>query len=592
MTEGADHASQGLFAERDIAIERRPDGSAILTNRLELAPSWPSIVHAVRHWVEATPDAAMIAEWRGNDFEYFTYRGVWDKATTVRDRLAEAGAGPDRPVMILAPNGLDHWIVALAAMRIAAPVVPVSMGYCAPGADPARLQTLVGVAAPAVAFAAESVAPSVLRGLGDLPVLRKEIFLADGGAAGEPDAIAIGPDTIAKLLFTSGSTGAPKAVINTHGMLCANQAMLSTIWPGIDRRPPILLDWLPWSHTFGGNFTFHFAVMRGGTYHVDAGRPAPGQMGPTLAALEQISPTAYFNVPAGFEALIPHLEAEPELASRLFARLDFVFSAAAAMPQTLRDRIGALARRTIGREVPIVGGWGSTETAPCATGLWFQTDSAASIGAPLPGVAIKLAPVQDKLELRVRGPNVMPGYWKQSDASAAAFDDEGFLRMGDAGVLADPGNPGEGVIFDGRLAENFKLRSGTWVNVGALRLAILEACRPALRDLAITGHGQSSLAALIFPDPVHCGQIAGQDLDHHEIPSHPAIIEYIRSAIAAHNDRNPGSSTSIAQFLILPSPPQPGIELTDKGYLNQRATLSARSEEVAMLDAGNGIATR
>lgn len=582
--------ADAFFAPRSVAVDRRADGALIFRNPMAPAQAWPSIVHAVRHWADATPDAPMIGEWRGSGFETVSYVEIWRrsgvKAVQLQGRVAS-----DKPLMILAPNGIDHAVLALGAMRAGVPVVPISLAYAAPTADPARLRALIDVAAPGLLCTAPGMASDVLQraAAGRVAIDQDILHSHTYGDDADRDAPLPGPDAIAKLLFTSGSTGTPKAVINTHSMLCSNQAALSAVWPGADRRPPLLLDWLPWSHTFGGNFTFHFAVTRGGTYLVDAGKPMPGQIDATLAGLAQVSPTAYFNVPAGYEALVPHLEADEALADRFLGGLDFLFSAAAAMPQSLRDRIDRLARRVVGRRVPIIGGWGATETAPCATAIWFETDSALDIGAPLPGVSVKLAPEQGKLELRVKGPNVMPGYWRAPEATAAAFDEEGYLRMGDAARLVDAGDPAKGIVFDGRLAENFKLRSGTWVHVSAVRQAVVEACAPLVHNVAVTGHDRAGLGLLVFVQPGACSALAGEDLDAAAAAAHPVIIAHVREALARYNRVWPASSTRILHFLIQPTPPAPGSEMTDKGYLNQRGVFAARAGEVERLGRGEGI---
>jgi len=332
----------------------------------------------------------------------------------------------------------------------------------------------------------------------------------------------VGPSTVAKLLFTSGSTDKPKAVPNTHLMMCSNQAALAAVWLCLRATPPLLVDWLPWNHTFGGNFCFNLALTCGGTLHIDAGKPTPAHVAATLTNLRDVAPTLYFNVPAGFEALLPHLENDRALARQVLSRMHLIFSAGAALPQKARDRIEELVKSVRGTSIPILTGWGSTETAPCSTLLYSPTPMASSIGLPLPGTEVKLAPDQDKFELRVRGPNVMTGYWRQ--ASAEAFDHEGFYRMGDAGMLADPHRPEAGIAFDGRLAENFKLRSGTWVNVGALRLAAIDATRPFVQDVVITGHDCGEICILIFPNVAECSEIVGPQYRRgHQSPRAPTL---------------------------------------------------------------------
>lgn len=585
-----DHMTVPLFAERRIDYDRRHDGTIIFRNTLGPAHQWPTFVHAVRHWVETIPDAPMIGEWVEGELETFTYRDIWEMSGVYGASLGDR-VDPDRPLMILAPNGVRHAALALGAMRARVPVVPVSLAYALPGADPLRLRTLIDVASPGLLCAAPGLDLNTLKIAAEGVVVDQDLLASvPYGQRADPEwAESTSPSSgdIAKLIFTSGSTGTPKAVVNTHEMLCSNQAALAAIWPRAGLRPQVLLDWLPWSHTFGGNFTYNFAVMRGGAYLIDPGKPVAGQIEPTLAALGEVEPTAYFNVPAGYEALIPRLEADEALAKRFLGGLDFLFSAAAAMPQSLRDRVDTLARRVLGRPVPIIGGWGATETAPCSTATWFETDSALDIGAPLPGVAIKLAPLQGKLELRVKGPNVMPGYWRAPDA--ASFDDEGYLRMGDAARLVDDDDPGKGIIFDGRLAENFKLASGTWVNVGAVRQAVVEACAPLVQNVALTGHDGAGLGLIVFVHAAACSALVGEPLDIAGAAAHPLVLETIGNALTRYNRAWPASSTSIRQFLVEATAPAPGTEMTDKGYLNQRGVLAARAAVVARLDRGEGL---
>jgi feruloyl-CoA synthase len=371
-------------------------------------------------------------------------------------------------------------------------------------------------------------------------------------------------------------------------MLCANQAMLRQVWPVLTEKPPVLVDWLPWSHTFGANFTFGIALFNGGHYHIDAGKPVPGAIDTTLRNIADVRPTLYFNVPAGYEAILTAMQNDPTLAERFFDRLDFLFCAAAALPQKTRDGL-ARAAGARAAHVPVFTGWGSTETAPCATAIWFDNGIAGNLGAPLPGVAVRLVPDGNKLELRVKAPTVTPGYWRSPEATAAAFDADGFYRMGDAGKLVDPLHPERGILFDGRVSENFKLATGTWVNVGALRMAIVEAASPLVRDVAVTGHDRDDIGALIFLNHPAARAIDGcADLAEAALVAHPGVLASLRALLRNLRDRANGSSTRIARFAILPDAPRPHrYEITDKGYLNQRGVLSERSDAVAALYASD-----
>jgi feruloyl-CoA synthase len=400
---------------------------------------------------------------------------------------------------------------------------------------------------------------------------------------------AVGPDTVAKVLFTSGSTGMPKGVINTHRMMCANQMMAEQTWPFVKSDRLVMVDWLPWNHTFGGNHNVNLALAQAGTIYIDAGRPAPGLIEQTVRNLAEISPTVYFNVPAGYSMLLPYLEKDEGLARNFFAELRLIFYAGAALSQDLWDRLEALSIRTTGMRVPMVSSWGSTETAPIATSGYCIIERAGVIGLPPPGVTLKLVPSGDKLEVRVRGPNVFPGYWGRPDLTHEAFDEDGFYRIGDAMRLAEAGDLSKGLVFDGRVAEDFKLSTGTWVHAGGLRMAALAAAAPALQDAVVTGHDRGFVGLLAWPNLAGMREI-GTDPTPHADPAKLAasahVREHVRFGIARHNAAHPGSSMQIKRVLIMTEPPSiDANEITDKGYINQRATLERRRALVEHLYA-------
>jgi feruloyl-CoA synthase len=508
--------------------------------------------------------------------------------------------------MTLAPNSIDHAAILLAAMRVGLVVAVVSPNYPLMGGDLTRLGEVIDKLTPgAVYLGGETIAAKAMPLMGRLgiPLLAppgQKIphcdFLAERPAL-SPETVAtafkaVGPDSIAKLLFTSGSTGTPKAVQNTHRMMCSNAAGLASAWPFLRHTPPVMLDWLPWNHTFGGNCCFNLALYYGGSFAIDDGKPVGSGVDRTLDNLRSFQPNLYFNVPIGFEALLLRLEEDEALARRFLGGLLFLFNAGAPLPAVIKNRLDELATRLLGRRVPWTGGWGATETGPFSTVVCFDTPHADNLGIPMPGTTVKLVPEDGKMELRVRGPNVMPGYWCDPDATAASFDEQGFYRIGDAGRFADADRPEAGLRFDGRIAENFKLNSGTWVNVGLVRLAVLDAIKPLATDLVVAGHRRDGLGALIFPSLPACRAALGTDaggLDDRAVIRHPRLIEMVRARLFAHYRLQNGASTRIERFLLLETPPdRERNEVTEKGALNQRAVLSAREAEVITLFEGSG----
>ena len=572
------------FATPDIAIERRDDGTTILRSRHGAPDPEPSITAVLRTRAAEHPDRPLAAQ-RDKDDRWvtLTYGEAKQRSDALAQRFAELGLGPEKPVMILSGNSLEHLLVSLAAYAARAPAMPISVAYSLMSADHARIRAIAELTEPGLVFAADAgpfgpaldalaaQVPTALVGTGDRAgSLRLNQAAARDGSPLDGDP---GPDAIAKLLFTSGSTGIPKGVINTHRMLCSNQAMIGTAWPFLAEEPPVLVDWLPWSHTFGGNHNLNLALFNGGTIYIDDGRPAPPLFPRTLAALNDVPPTLYFNVPAGYALLAPALEHDPALARRFFSRLRFMFYAAAALPETLAARLRALASAHADHDVPLTSSWGTTETSPAATTAHFPDLPTGCIGVPYPGVTVKLAPVQDKLEIRVRGANVTPGYYRDPELTAATFDEEGFYRSGDAVKMIDEHDPNRGMVFDGRIAENFKLLTGTWVAAGTLRTRLLSAAG-VLSDAVISGHDAAYVAALAWVNPAEARDLGGAELRRH-----------LAEALARLNE-GAGSASRVERLLLLEQPPSLDAgEITDKGYLNQRRCLETRAGEVVRLYA-------
>jgi feruloyl-CoA synthase len=575
-----------LFSPPCIAAERRPDGSTLLASEEPLGAYAPSMAHVFRHHATEHPDRLLAAERDGDGWRELT----WGEARATADALAQAfldrGLGPDRPLMVLSGNSLAHLQMLLGAYTAGVPVLPISTAYSLLSRDHERVRAIAALCSPGMVFAedAEAFGPALdaLRdSTPDQVVTIDELAATTPGEGVERAFAALGPDTVAKILFTSGSTGTPKGVLNTHRMLCSNQQALGQIWPFLRSEPPVLVDWLPWSHTFGGNHNLGQVLAFGGTLYIDDGKPAPQLFERTVDALRQHQPTVYYNVPAGFALLAPRLEQDPELAERFFSRLRFMFYAAAALPEALWERMRALADAVADRTIPLTSSWGATESAPAATSAHFAGSRCGCIGVPLPGVTVKLAPDGDKLEIRLKGPNVTPGYHANPEATTAAFDDEGFYRTGDAVRAVNPDDPSEGLMFDGRIAEDFKLVTGTWVTVGRLRAGLVSESGGLLGDAVITGHDRDYAAALAWVNQLEARRAFGEDVALDD----PRLREHLTDALRRLN-AGAGSASRVERLLLLDDPPDLDAgEITDKGYVNQRRVLDRRAHAVARLYA-------
>jgi len=575
------------FASPRIEVEQGPEGRLIVRSTEPLGEHAVSVVHDFRAISEAHPDRLLVAERDGDDWARLT----WGDARAQVDRLAQGLLDrglADRPVMVLSGNSRLHLVVTLAAMTVGAPAVPTSVAYSLQSADHAKLRAMAELVDPGLVVAESAAFAGAVAAVGGgRTVLSPEL---DGAV--RPDDLAAEPtdevdrrcaalrrDDVAKILFTSGSTGTPKGVLNTHGMLSANQQQMRQVWPFLAEEPPVLLDWLPWSHTFGGNHDTNLVLTNGGTLWIDDGRPAPGLVERTVRNLSDARPTVYLNVPAGYAALLPHLERDPAAAAAFLDRLRLGFFAAAALPQQLWDRLAKLASDH-GSAMQMTTSWGLTETAPAATSAHFPITRSDILGVPLPGVELALVPVGEKTEVRVRGANVTPGYYRRPDLTAAAFDDEGFFRTGDAVALADSDDPAAGLLFRGRIAEDFKLSTGTFVSVGTLRPRLLSASQGLLTDAVICGENGDVVTALVWLAPD-----AASRLDDDGVPDESLRAELAATMqrLAAHGG---GSSQCVERLLVLREPA--GLdagEITDKGYVNQRAVRERRSDDVALLSA-------
>ena len=563
------------------------------------------ITDCLERWAREAPDRTFLAE-RSADggWRRVSYLTALQTVRGIAQALLDRGLSVDKPVLILSGNGVDHGLLALAAMYVGIPYAPIAPAYSLQAQEFSALRQIFDRMRPGLVFAADGsrferalaeVLPTGTEFVTTrsaphaIPVTDLDSVVATVATAQVDRARdAVNPDTIAKVLFTSGSTGRPKGVINTQRMLCSNQEMIRSVLRFIGDAPPVLCDWLPWNHTAGGNHNFGLVLYNGGTLYIDEGKPTPALFGATVRNLREIPCTAHFEVPRFYEMLMPHLRADAELRDTFFRDLKLLFYAAAGLGQRFWDELRELAIQACGEELLIMTGFGSTETAPFAFTTGPEGAFAGMVGFPAPGLDVKLAPVGSKLEARVRGPNITPGYWRDDQVSAAAFDEEGYYRLGDAMRLVDPGDPTRGLVFDGRLAEDFKLSTGTWVSVGPLRARILAAAGGLAQDVVITGHDREFAAALIFPNIAACRDLTNLPADASiaDVLRHPAVVQRFRETLAGLARENTGSSTFVARAMLLEHAPSlDAREITDKGSLNQKAVLQQRAALVEELYA-------
>ena len=595
------------FLPAQVKLEHRDDGIIVLCSPEALGPYNRCLGEYLERWASKRPHQIYLAQRVGDDWRTLTYTETLQRVRALGTALLQRELSADRPIAILSENSIEHALLALAAMHVGIPVVPVSAAYSLMSKDFKKLRTVFALLNPGLVLADDGQRfASALAALRDydfeLVVARNGDGLArsatsfasllerEDTAAVDQAFAALGPDTIAKFLLTSGSTGEPKAVINTQRMLCSNQQAHAQAWPFLTEAPPVLVDWLPWNHTMAGNNTFGTALVHGGSYYIDEGRPLPGLIEKTVRNLREVSPTVYYNVPRGYEALLPWLENDAELRRSFFARLKVMLYGGAALPANLWERLNQVAVAELGQRVHLTAGYGATETAPGVTLVHFETAHTGVLGLPIPGVELKLVPVgSTKYELRVRGANVTPGYWKQAHLTAAAFDEEGFYKMGDAARFVDPHDPAQGIEFAGRVAEEFKLTSGTWVHVGALRVRAIAALAPVAQDIVITGHDRNEIGFLIFPSLAGCRSLCSDltaDTPLTEMLSDARVRHQVRVGMQQLKAEGGGSSTFATRAMLMEEPPQIDAgEITDKGYLNQRAVIERRAELVEQLYA-------
>ena len=605
------HICDVRFGDFDTLIERRGDGTVIARADHALEPYPAKMTERLEHWAATTPDRLYLAQ-RAADggWRRLTYAQVLEQVRRLAQALLDRGLDAERGIAILSGNDLEHALLGLAAQYAGVPYAPVSTAYSLVSQDFAKLRHVLGLVTPGLVFAADgrrfqrALAAVVPEGVevvvtanppdGVPATLFATLAATPATAAVDRAHAHVGPDTVAKLLFTSGSTGMPKGVINTQRMMCANQQMLRQTLAFLDEEPPVLVDWLPWNHTFGGNHNFNMALYNGGSFYIDEGKPVADGVLPTVANLGEISPHIYFNVPKGYEALLPHLRADAALRQRFFANLKAMFYAGAGLAPFIWNSLEEMSQEVRGLRVPFISSLGSTETAPAALICNRPVERPGIIGVPAPGLEVKLVPSDAKMELRLRGPNITPGYWRQPEMTAKAFDDEGFYLMGDALRFVDPDRPGQGFLFDGRISEDFKLATGTWVSVSAMLGRVLAQFAPLVSGAVVCGHDRDFVAVLLFPDVPACRDFCpdfARGLADAEVLALPEIRALFQERLDALAATGTGSSNRVERALVMTAPPSLDLgEITDKGSLSQRTLLSSRADQIHRLYASHADA--
>ena len=587
------------FPPQELDVEKREDGTLILRSPIKLEEYEINVGNKFKKTCEQVPENIWLAERDNGEWIKLSYKKALKNINSISQYIIDNGLNQKKPIMILSGNSINHGLLNVAGLFCGVPVAPISVAYSLMSSDYAKLKHCFELVDPGLIFVEDGI--MFEKALENLPLdnikvictknpvlkynmeLFKNLLCIVPNNEIEKTYNAVTPSYIAKYLFTSGSTGMPKGVINTQKMLCVNMQQGHQVRPQ-EFGESIIVDWLPWNHTMGGNLSLNGIFWNGGTMYIDNGKPIPSLFLNTIKNLKEISPTSYGSVPAGLAMLLEALKSDKDLCKSFFKNLSFISYGGASLPPEIWYGIRDLAKNTTGNDIDLVSGWGATETAPLSTSTYFKLDKPGNIGLPVPGIEIKMIPVGNKMELRVKGPNVTPGYLKRDDLTKKAFDEEGFYIIGDAGRLVDANDPSRGIDFDGRVVENFKMLTGTWVDVGSLRLAVVNSCAPLLQDGLVTGHDKNYLGFLAWPNIEACKNFLGQELEVKEIINHPLLREEIKKNIVIHNKNFPGSSTKIKKLILMHIPPSfDNNEITDKGYVNQSSALAARADLVNKL---------
>jgi feruloyl-CoA synthase len=589
-------------------MERRADG-VILVHADEPLEEYPRVLtERLIHWSRIAPDRALAAKRNADGkWRFLTYADALRKVRSIGQAFLDRGLSPHRPVAILSENDLDHLLLMFAGQHVGVPTASIAPAYSLLSTDFAKLKHVMRILTPGMVFVSNST--RYRRALETVVADEIEIVCAEGifadrksisfddlGSTAATSAVdaahaSISPDGIAKFLFSSGSTGLPKAVINTHRMICSNQQMILQGFRFMGEEPPIVVDWMPWNHTAGGNHNTGMTLYNGGTLYIDDGKPTAEGIAATVENLREIAPTVYFNVPRGYEELLPHFRTDARLRENFFSRVKFIFYAGAGLSQSVWDGYRQMMNDTCGERILMATGLGATETSPMALQCTWDCDQSGFIGIPMPGVETKLVPAGSKLEIRVKGPNVTPGYWKEPELTVNAFDEEGYYKFGDAVRFADPSDVNKGFIFDGRFAEDFKLASGTWVSVGPLRNRIMQWFAPYVRDAVITGPDRNFLAMLIVPNLEACRLLAknlAPNTAIAEVLGHESVTKKFARLLESFAAQATGNSNRVLRAILLDEPPSLDAgEITDKASLNQRAILARRAALVEEIYASH-----